>query len=394
MERGTIIMYSIPAYGHINSNLYFLRGLSERGFRILYYSMDRFQVDIERNGCEYRSYPLGQEAIDLTDGSKILRLYHLILTYTRDMLPELKAQAEKEAPCAVVFDSLALWGRIMGELLGVPSYSFYSIAAIDRVLSKGFLAYASGFTAGFLKYAGEIPGALSCRRSLKKKYGISGLDLLHVLMNRGDKNLMGYSQRFQPGGEVFGENYLFLGPMAAYRNTGDTGDSDETLALKGTVIYISLGTVFNQNEGFIKAVFQQLGKTQYQVVMAWDCKEDDRLRIPGNFTVRPFVNQSQVMRRASLFITAGGMNSIHEAILWGVPCLMCPQQGEQLINAKQVERLGFGTVLGEPAGLLAQAEQTMRLKETWNETIRRELTAVHVEKAWELFENPGDSFRR
>lgn len=383
MNKGTVIMYGIPAYGHINSTLYFMRRLSERGFRVVYYALDRFRDDIERNGCEYRSYPLEQDAVDLTDGKKILKLYRLILAYTRDMLPMLRAQAVQASPCAVVFDSLALWGRAVGDLLGVSSYSFYSVAAIDGIWSKGFLAYASGFSAGFLRYAGEVPGALSCRRLLKNEYGLSKLGILHVLMNRGDRNLMGYSRRFQPGGESFGEDYLFLGPMGAYRNTGN---SHEELPFVGTVVYISLGTVFNKNEDLLKEVIRQFGGTRYQVVMAWDWKKDNGLRMPENFIVRPFVDQVQIMRRAALFVTAGGVNSIHEAIDQGVPCLVCPQQGEQLINAEQMERLGFGTILREPAGLLAQAERTMMLKKNWDESLRRELTAVHVEKALELFD--------
>lgn len=385
MEKGTIIMYGIPAYGHINSNLYLMRRLSEEGFRVIYYSTDQFQRDIERNGCEYRSYPLEAAAIDLTDGRKLLKLYRLILTFTRDMLPVLLAQAKKEAPCGVIFDSLALWGRAVGTLLRIPSYSFYSIAAISGILSRGFLAYASGFTGDFFKYAGEIPEAWSCRRYLKKEYGLSGLDMLHVLMNKGDKNLMGYSRRFQPGGGAFGEDYLFLGPMAAYRSAGDTGGE---LPLMENVIYISLGTVFNRNERLMEEVIRQFGETEYRVVMAWDAGEDRRWRIPDNFIVRPFVNQSQVMKQAALFITAGGMNSVHEAILRGVPCLMCPQQGEQLINAKQIERLGFGTILGKLADMRRQAQQTMRLRESWDEALRKELTAVHLEEVRKLFEEP------
>lgn len=383
MGKGTVIMYGIPAYGHINSNLYLMHRLAEKGFRVIYYATDQFQDAIEKNGCEYRGYPLGQREIDLTDGSKLLKLYRLILTYTRDMLPGLTAQARWEEPCAVIFDSLALWGRAVGKLLGVPSFSFYSIVAIDRVCSKGFLAYTSGFSADFLKYIGEVPGAWACRRYLKREYGLPDLDLLHVLMNKGDRNLIGYSRRFQPGGDKLGADYLFLGPMAAYRQGGENG---EELPLMGTVIYISLGTIFNRDERLMNEVIRQLGDTEYQVVMVWSGKEQEQQKFPSNFIVRPFVDQSRVLEKASLFISAGGMNSVHEAILQSVPCLMCPQQGEQLINARQITKLGFGTILKNPGRLREQAEQTMKLKAHWNETIRKELTAVHVEEAWKLFE--------
>ena len=61
------------------------------------------------------------------------------------MLPHLLAEAEKEKPYRVIFDSLALWGRAVGEIMKIPSCSFYSIAVMDRVGGKAFwAAYASG----------------------------------------------------------------------------------------------------------------------------------------------------------------------------------------------------------------------------------------------------------
>lgn len=79
------------------------------------------------------------------------------------------------------------------------------------------------------------------------------------------------------------------------------------------------------------------------------------------------------MQRASLFITAGGLNSIHEALYYGVPCLMCPQQGEQMLNARQFERLGFGRILKDPSGLGEEVERTIRLRRQWNEQWQREM---------------------
>lgn len=396
MTKDTIIMYSIPAYGHVNSNLYLMSRLADKGFRVLYYSTDPFQSAIENNGCQYRRYPLDPGKIDFNDGRKLLKLYRLILEYTKNMLPALMDEAAREAPCAVIFDSLALWGRAVGELKGVFSFSFYSIAAIGRAGSKSFLAYAAGFSADFLQYAGALPGALYCRRYLKKRYRLSRLGLLPVLMNKGDQNLMGYSRIFQPGGEAFGPEYFFSGPIAPYRKGAEDGkESDweagegsldeERICRGGRVIYVSLGTIFNRDEGLMEEVIRQFGNTEYQVVMAWDRKGGERMEIPENFTVLPFVNQFRVMKKASLFISAGGMNSVHEALLRGVPCLLCPQQGEQLLNATQIARLGFGTILKNPRRLRQQAEQTMRLKENWDENVRKELTAVHVEEALELF---------
>ena len=522
-DKGTLFFYGLPAYGHTLSNLYLAGRLAGAGFRVVYYSAEPFRENIEENGCEYRAYPMDWAALDLTDGERILKLYRLVLEYTWRMLPKLLEQAEEERPCGVIFDSLALWGRAVGQLRGVPSFAFYSIAAIDwtwgfpRVRGgggapadsagspagfrkngseerregitagasgsfamfqkpgnaerrdgtatdapgatarlrkhshaertggrpakdrgglpvglwkyghengdarrfpvspwgKGLGAYAPRFSADFLRYAGEIPGAAAYAKRLRKRYGLRDLGLLPVLMNRGDYNLCGYARLFQPGGRGFGGEYRFVGPLSVHRKIGQQNDFscwDEDVSTP--LIYISLGTVFHRNEEFLRTVVEQLGlrtgkrlterleKTgggcpaglgggrsrgeSFRVVLVWS--GDETRAFPENFTVRPFVNQNEILKHAALFITAGGMNSLHEALYFGVPCLMCPQQGEQRLNARRFERLGFGKILQDPRKLRREAWKCMELKKGWDEKLRKRLTGVCVGKALELIE--------
>ena len=613
-DKGTLFFYGLPAYGHTLSNLYLAGRLAGAGFRVVYYSAEPFRENIEENGCEYRAYPMDWAALDLTDGERILKLYRLVLEYTWRMLPKLLEQAEEERPCGVIFDSLALWGRAVGQLRGVPSFAFYSIAAIDWIWGfprvrggggapadsagspagfrkygseehregitagasgffamfrkpgnaerehgitagacappariwkpgseeredgitagacappairkrgseeredgtavgtcapparirkhsneecregiaadacapparirksskekrrdgaatdapgatarlrkhshgertggrpakdraglsvglwkyghengdarrfpvspwgKGLGAYAPGFSADFLRYAGEIPGAAAYAKRLRKRYGLRNLGLLPVLMNRGDYNLCGYARLFQPGGRGFGGEYRFVGPLSVHRKIGQQNDFscwDEDVSTP--LIYISLGTVFHRNEEFLRTVVEQLGlrtgkrlterleKTgggcpaglgggrsrgeSFRVVLVWS--GDETRAFPENFTVRPFVNQNEILKHAALFITAGGMNSLHEALYFGVPCLMCPQQGEQRLNARRFERLGFGKILQDPRKLRREAWKCMELKKGWDEKLRKRLTGVCVGKALELIE--------
>lgn len=323
--KKTIIFYSIPAYGHTHSNIYFANCLAEKGFRVIYYSTDLYRDTIEANDCEFRSYPFQQNELNLEDGSRLLKLYRVILDYTRQMFPVLLAEARTEQPCAVMFDSLALWGRAMGQLLQIPCYSFYSIAAIEKAGGNGFRDYASGFITDFWRYAGEIPVALRYRRFLHKTYGIRRLGMLSVLMNKGDKNMMGFSRVFQPDGQGFGPDYIFLRPVTVCRKDLESNDF---ICPKGRLIFISLGTITNHNETLFREIVKQFGNTDDQIVMVWDLnKVKESVKLPKNFTVHRFLNQAEMLQQASLFITAGGMNSIHQALYYGVPCLLCPQQG-------------------------------------------------------------------
>ena len=386
MKRKTILWYGIPAYGHVNSNLYFANLLVKEKIRVVYYSTEMFRSVIEGNGCEYRSYPISQEEMDLSDGQKILKMYRLILEYTEKMFPFLLSEAQKERPWGIILESFALWGWEIGNRLGILSFSFYSIAAMDRVCGAGFFAYAKGFLPGFFRYAGEIPVIWKLRRRLWRQWGMSQLGMRKVLMIQCDWNLMGFSRLFQPGGKIFGEKYLFLGPMATHRKTMEKNDF---VCPKENLIYVSLGTIFNRDERLLGELIRQLGKAgekgrdskenkgekEYVVVLVWQDREG--ISFPENFIVREFVNQKEVLQRADLFITAGGMNSIHEALYYRVPCLICPQQGEQLLNGRQFEKLGFGRILRNPCHLRQEMKITMELKDKWDEERRKRVVAVH-----------------
>jgi MGT family glycosyltransferase len=54
------------------------------------------------------------------------------------------------------------------------------------------------------------------------------------------------------------------------------------------------------------------------------------------------VPQLAVLAHASAVITHGGMNTVNEALWFGVPMLVYPQRGDQHLVASRVEELGAG----------------------------------------------------
>ena len=67
--------------------------------------------------------------------------------------------------------------------------------------------------------------------------------------------------------------------------------------------------------------------------------------IPENFIVKHYVPQTEVLKYTRLFITHGGMNSTHEALYYGAPLIVIPQNADQPIIARQVARIGAGITL-------------------------------------------------
>ena len=68
------------------------------------------------------------------------------------------------------------------------------------------------------------------------------------------------------------------------------------------------------------------------------------IRLVNNVKVFGDVDQISVLRRCSLFITHGGLNSIHESIFEGVPMIVVPisETWDRLGNAAKVEYFNLG----------------------------------------------------
>jgi MGT family glycosyltransferase len=162
-------------------------------------------------------------------------------------------------------------------------------------------------------------------------------------------NIVYTSRYFQPCAESFDERFHFVGPSI--------GDRPETAGFPWSdvssraLVYVSLGTLFNADETFYRNCFEAFGRENVQVVMSIGANVSEaRLgQSPPNFIVRAHVPQLEVLRRASVFVTHGGMNSVSESLYNGVPVVVVPQMSEQHIVGKQAEALGAGVCLAKEA---------------------------------------------
>lgn len=67
--------------------------------------------------------------------------------------------------------------------------------------------------------------------------------------------------------------------------------------------------------------------------------------LPANFVVRESVPQLDILQRTALFISHGGMNSVSEALYYGVPLVVIPYFADQPWVAKRVLQLGAGRMI-------------------------------------------------
>ncbi|HTK10315.1 MAG TPA: macrolide family glycosyltransferase [Ktedonobacteraceae bacterium] len=191
---------------------------------------------------------------------------------------------------------------------------------------------------------------------LEATYGLSLPKNPYLLMAGTEPlNLTFLPRVFQPHAELFDERFLFVGPSIAPRNDA------QALHLAPTeqpLLFISLGTIFNNRAAFFRQCFQAFGQQPLQVILACGSNVDiDSLgEIPANFLVRPYVPQLDVLRQTTVFVTHGGMNSTMEALYYGVPLVVIPQMVEQAMTAQRVSELQLGLML-QPEQVTVEALQ-------------------------------------
>jgi len=174
-------------------------------------------------------------------------------------------------------------------------------------------------------------------------------------------NIVFLPKEFQPDGETFDpQRFLFVGPSIQPRPDNSHFPVEQ---LQGrTTLYISLGTVFNNQATFYNLCFAAFKDEPWQVVLSIGEQVDPATLdpIPANFIVRPHVPQLEVLQYTSLFVTHCGMNSTMESLYYGVPLVGLPQQPEQMMTARRIQELGLGTALDMNKLTVEQLQATVK----------------------------------
>lgn len=338
------LFFSLPLHGHITPILPLVRELSGRGEQIICYSTSTFALKIEQSGGQYRPYRNAflQELQQLPE--RMEELSGLLMTATADLLSNELAGWRAEKPDYLITDSVAPWGQWAAKVLRVPVVTSVPTLAINRHVFK--YAFAHGVRP---KSASRFFAKLRCmiqasllRGRLSRRYGVRGPGIVGSVSGSSGLNIVYGSRHFQPCAATFDQRFLFIGPSSAPRD--DSVPFAWERVTHPVVVYISMGTLFNTDAGFYRNCYEAFRGEACQVILASgvNVSPAELGPAPPNFIVQAHVPQMEVLLRATVFVSHGGMNSVNESLSHGVPMLVIPQMGEQMIIGKRVEELGAG----------------------------------------------------
>jgi MGT family glycosyltransferase len=335
----------MPAFGHINPMLIIIKELVRLGHNVTVYNGNDFRKIIESTGAKFKLPPISIEIPDFKEFRDSFKIAETSLMLTKNAIVPLIEEIKKDNPDFIVHDSLSLWGKLAAQYLDVP--------AISLVPSMGINVPTFFKTKNRLEILLEtvikIDRFMKISTDYSKLYKSLGLKppiVFDIFSNSEKLNIIFTSREIQIAQESFKSNYKFVGPSIYARSQSLL---PEKVFVKGKkIIYISLGTIYNEDYGFYNAYIDAFRDTDFQVFMAIgnSVKLEQLKDIPNNFYVKEYLPQLQILQKSNLFISHGGMNSINESCYYGTPMLFFPQMLEQKINALRIEELGAGIVYG------------------------------------------------
>lgn len=348
-----VLVFNLSGHGHVNPTLAVVQELTARGEEVIYYLTDEFKHKIQSTGATFRRYErMSQEQCQSLPSDSFPSLSEVLSRKLGEglqvIIPQLLDEVRAEQPDYIIYDSMCLWGKLLTKILQVPAIAFHSTYASNEHFNL-FDVFAAHNSQASPPTTDPMVALRSQVEQFCTTYGIQPFELSDLLLHDELLNIVSMLRAFQPAGDTFDERFVFVGPSISRR--AETNDFPLDRLGEQPVLYISLGTAFNNWLDFFQMCLTAFGGQPWQVVMSIGTKIDQSAlgSIPDNFIVDSYVPQLAVLKQTDVFLTHGGMNSVMEALYYGVPLVAIPQMPEQVITSERVAQLGVGVAIEKTA---------------------------------------------
>lgn len=326
-------------HGHINPTLPVVKELVQRGNEVYYCSTREFEPRIRAVGAAFLDYGEEFDAFIRSfrphGNHPFYTLMEYMLGFDRTVIPIVTKLVTGMSFDLLVHDAMFGGGNILADLLRLPAIASCSSFVMekpplpDRMLERGFHPQ--------LDYLYEQLSEAQTEWKLK------ALELPDLFFKKAPMTLVYTSRRFHPSGESFGDSFCFVGPSIADRDES----YDFPIKTSAKLVYITMGTILNRCNEFYNQCIDAFAGSDYQVIISVGSKTNltELKEAPGNIHLRTYVPQLEVLKRADVVISHGGLNSVSEALYYGVPVIAIPLANDQPAVAKRLSELGAGTWL-------------------------------------------------
>ncbi|WP_217267791.1 MULTISPECIES: macrolide family glycosyltransferase [Halomonadaceae] len=346
-----IVMTAMPAAGHVNPSAPLVRELVRRGIDVTFYVTEEFRAVVEQLGATCRAYPDGTISsnviADATAHGGSAKVVQRLLEATQTLLPLLESELREAPPDAIMFDSNALWGRMLATSLRRPAISLMTTILVDASVFRSLTVRER--LAVVRETATSLPGILGARRRLLRSAGRDLLPSSPVFPTRGDLTIFPIPAWIQSPDDRCDASSHFVGPSIDTELRSEEIDEqlERLFGDEVPLVVVSLGTLHRGGEDFFRSCIDAFAALPANVLLVVGRAMDpaDFESASSNIVVRAVVPLLAALRQAAVFVTHGGMNSVLEGLHFGVPMVVIPQQVEQFLIGQAVADRGAGLVL-------------------------------------------------
>ncbi|TWF95972.1 macrolide family glycosyltransferase [Saccharopolyspora dendranthemae] len=336
---------SVPAFGHVNPTLALVSELLDRGHRVTYAVGSDALETVRATGAEVLGLPTKMPDIagqgNVFTPERMRTMMEFFIGDVRQCMPVLLEHFSDSPPDAVCSDVMTTYGRMLADKLGIPAVSLVPNFASNENFDLRSSMMAEHAPAVGPQHAEAMTKIHEAMTEVGEEFGVEAVPLIGGPPT--GLNLVFLPEEFQLAHETFDERFRFIGPLVGDRADEDYSPADPQRPL----VYIALGTAFNERPDFYRLCFEAFAEGPWQVALSIGSRVDPAAlgEIPAHFDVRPSFPQPAVLRHAEAFVSHTGMNSTMESLHSGVPLIAVPQMPEQSANAARAEELGLGVKL-------------------------------------------------
>lgn len=350
---------------------------SNNDVQVIFYSTENNRAAIEKTGSIFRPikyYP--EKKLEQHGAHPLLALGYGLMDFSDKFLPDMIEDVERDRPDLIVYDTLALHAKYLLRSLELrykrgqskfepPRALLISTTFAQKEMNIQELSQMFEFSLSFIMH---LIFMTVLQIVFSYKHGLDVFNLMGILGSQKEKIvLVSIFPELQPNREKFDDSFHFIGNCVAeqvrsyevkdqrLRSVLDSFSPEKKSNTSKKLIYVSMGTVFNKNVELFEKLIDSMrfieDKENITVLISTGPFVYERLQekmehqgytVPENVILQARVPQIEVLKRASLFITHGGMNSCNEAILYNVPVVVLPIMVDQPLVAKRIAELGIG----------------------------------------------------
>ncbi len=330
-ESRTVFVFVNPAWGHVTPLKGIVQELIAAGCKVRVYSGKEVGGVFLAAGAEFvdcTRFFLQSEA-PLSDAFGFLTA----LDAAGFMDAFIREEIGRLRPSCALCDMESFWGSLVCEKHGLHTILF-SATQIRTLYSAG------DYWGGFFRNLEPYEDALERKLEFLAGRGFPGKSLMSLLcLNAGQECVAAIPERWQPYPEQCDPRRVMF--MGCSRPLAENALPDPSSRPR---IYVTQGTLYHANAAFFRNCVEAFRDMDVEVVMAvWKYIDARRLgTVPDHIRVCTQVDQEKVLKESDAAVFHGGMNTVSDCLMRGIPMIICPSIFDQEANAKRAEETGTG----------------------------------------------------